>query len=137
MRPTIFNPNIQTLQCSSSSHIISPVAVPRRLPRKRIYQDDQYQSFMNYDLINKLSEIEESLFLAGFLFKKNNGYVIFFKIEFSEKRAPELTECIKIEKELNPLPQWFRQCTDCRVLESSLACFFLSKISSIPKNLHW
>ena len=145
--PTIFNPNIQTSQCSSSSHIISPVTVPRRSPRKRIYQDDQYQSFMNYDLINKLSDIEESLSLAGFLFKKNNGYVIFFKIRFSEKRAPELTECIKIEKELNvklffkgclvPLPQWFRQCTDCRVLESSLACFFLSKLSSIPNNLQW
>ena len=27
---------------------------------------------MNYDLINKLSDIEESLSLAGFLFKKNN-----------------------------------------------------------------
>ena len=76
--PTIFNPNIQTSQCSSSSHIISPVAVPRRSPRKRIYQDDQYQSFMNYDLINKLSDIEESLSLAGFLFKKNNDYVTFY-----------------------------------------------------------
>ena len=56
--PTIFNPNIQTSQCSSSSHIISPVTVPRRSPRKRIYQDDQYQSFINYDLINKLGGIE-------------------------------------------------------------------------------
>ena len=28
-------------------------------PRKRIYQDDQYQSFMNNDSINKLSDIEE------------------------------------------------------------------------------
>ena len=64
--PTIFNPNIQTSQRSSSSHIVSPVAVSRRSPRKRIYQDDQYQSFMNYDLINKLGNIEESLSLAGF-----------------------------------------------------------------------
>ena len=31
--PTIFNPNIQISQCSSSSHIISPVTVPRRSPR--------------------------------------------------------------------------------------------------------
>ena len=45
---------------------------------------------MNYDLINKLSGIEESLSLAGFLFKKNNDYVTFHKIEFSEKRAPEV-----------------------------------------------
>ena len=56
--PTIFNPNIQTSQCSSSSHIKSPVTVPGRSSRKRIYQDDQYQSFINYDLINKLGGIE-------------------------------------------------------------------------------
>ena len=96
------------------------MTVPRRSPRKRIYQDDQYQSFMNYDLINKLSDIEDSLSLAGFLFK-NNDYVTFCKIEFSEKRAPEAPECIKIDKELHvklffkgcpvPLPQWFRQST--------------------------
>ena len=51
---------------------------------------------MNYDLINKLIDIEESLSHSGFLFKKNNDYVTFYKIEFSEKRAPEVTECIKI-----------------------------------------
>ena len=49
---------------------------------------------MNYDLINKLSDIEESLSFAGFLFKKSNDYVTFCKIDFSEKRAPEVTECI-------------------------------------------
>ena len=46
---------------------------------------------MNYDLINKLIDIKESLSLAGFLFKKNNDYVTFFKIEFSEKHTPEVT----------------------------------------------
>ena len=53
---------------------------------------------MNCDLINKLSDIEEYLSLADFLFKKNNDYVTFYKIEFSEKSAPEVTECIKIDK---------------------------------------
>ena len=56
--PTIFNPNIQTSQCSSSSHM-SPVTMPMRSSGKRIYQGDYYQSFMNYDLINKLSDIKE------------------------------------------------------------------------------
>ena len=74
---------------------------------------------MNYYFINKLSDIEESLPPAGFLFKENNDYVTFYKIKLSEKRAPEITECIKIDKELHvklffkgcpvPLPQWFRQ----------------------------
>ena len=127
--PTIFNPNIQTSQCSSSSHIISPVTVPRRSLRTRISQDDQYQSFMNYDLISKLSDIEERLSLAGFLFKKNNDYVTFCKIEFSEKRAPEVTECIIIDKELH-VKLFFKDClvpstvvsqdTDCRLTKKSL-----------------
>ena len=56
---------------------------------------------MNYDLINKLSDIKEILSPAVFLFKENNHYVSFCKIEFSEKSAPEVTECIKIDKELN------------------------------------
>ena len=60
--PTIFNPNIQTSQCSSSSHIIPLVTVPRRSPEKGIYQDDQYQSFMNYNLIDKLSELTNLVF---------------------------------------------------------------------------
>ena len=34
---------------------------------------------MNYDLINKLSGIEESLSLVGFLLKKNNDYITFYK----------------------------------------------------------
>ena len=85
---------------------------------------------MNYYLINKLSDIEESLSLAGFLFKKNNDYVTFYKIEFSGKRAPEIPECIKIDKKLHvklfckgcpvPLPQWFRQGTDCHLTRKSM-----------------
>ena len=62
--------------------------------------------------------------------KKNNDYVTFYKIEFSEKRAPQVTECIKIDKELHvklffkgypvPLPQWFRRDNDCRLTRKSM-----------------
>ena len=80
---------------------------------------------MNYDLINKLTDFEESLSPAGFLLKENNDNGTFYKSAFSEKRAPEVTKCIKIDKELRvkfffkgcpvPLPQWFRQGTDCHL----------------------
>ena len=81
-------------------------------------------------MISKLNDIEESLSLAVFLFKKNNDYVTFYKIELSEKRAPEVTECIEIDKESHvtlfikgypvPSPQWFRQGTDCRLTRKSM-----------------
>ena len=61
---------------------------------------------------------------AGFLFRKNNDYVTFDKTKFEEKHDHEVTEWIKIDKELHvklffkgcsvPLPQWFRQGTDCQ-----------------------
>ena len=95
---TIFNPYIQTLQCSSSSYIIYSVWVPRRSPRKCIYQDDQYQSFMNYDLINKLSGIEESLSLAGFLLKKNNDYVTFYKSNLVKNAHLKLHNALKLTR---------------------------------------
>ena len=65
---------------------------------------------MNYDLINKLSAIEESLSLACFLFEKNNDYVTSYKNEFSEKRAPEVTECVKIDKKLH-VKLFFKGCS--------------------------
>ena len=84
---------------------------------------------MNYNLINKLSDTEESLSPAGFSFKENNDYVTFYKTEFSKKSAPEVTECIKIDKELHVklfskgpvlLPQWFRQGNDCRLTRKGM-----------------
>ena len=85
---------------------------------------------MNYDLINKLSDIEESFSFASFLLKESIDYVTFYKIKFSEKHAPEVTECIKIDKELRvklffkdcpvPLPQSFPQGTDCRLTRKSM-----------------
>ena len=108
--PLIFNPKIQTSQFSLSSHVVSPVRVPTRSPRKRIYQDGQYQSFMNYDLVNKLSDSEESLSPAGFLFRKNNDYVTFDKTKFEEKHDHEVTEWIKIDKELH-VKLFFKGCS--------------------------
>ena len=77
---------------------------------------------MNYDLINKLSDIEESPSLAGFLFKENSHYVTFYKIEVSEKRAPEVTECINIDKKFT-----------CKALFQMLSISFTTVVS--PR--HW
>ena len=71
---------------------------------------------------------------AVFSFPKEESlrkiWITFCKIEFSEERAPEVSECIKIDKELHvklffnvclvPLPQWFRQGTDCCLTRKSM-----------------
>ena len=42
--PIIFNPSYVT-QSSSSSNSISPVSILRKSPRKRIFQEEQYETF--------------------------------------------------------------------------------------------
>ena len=71
---------------------------------------------MNYDFVNKVSDIEENLSPAVFFFffKENNDYVTFYKTEISEKRAPEVGGCPV------PLSLWFYQGTDCRLTRKSM-----------------
>ena len=42
--PTIFNPSYVT-QSSSSFNLISPVSIPRKSLKKRIFQEEQYETF--------------------------------------------------------------------------------------------
>ena len=91
---------------------------------------------MNYDLINKLRDIEESLSLAGSLFMKNTDDVTFYKFEFSEKHAPEVTEFITCKAGF----QW--QSSSCSTVVSprhwlsSNKKKYARELSSIPKKLH-
>ena len=48
--PTIFNPTYFT-KSSSSSNLISPASIPRKSPRKRIFQEGQYETFLADDSI--------------------------------------------------------------------------------------
>ena len=72
-----------------------------------------------------------------FWLKENNDYVTIYKGEFSEKRAPEVTEYIEIDKELHaklffkdfpvPLSHWL----------SSNKKKHARELSNIPKNFCW
>ena len=45
--PTIFNPSYVT-ESSSSSNLISPVSIPRKSARKRIFQEKLYETFFGW-----------------------------------------------------------------------------------------
>ena len=121
--PTIFNRSYVTHMSSSSSNLISSVSIPRKSPRKRIFEEERYQTFLAGDLIKKLSEINENLARPGYSFQQTDDHVKFFKLVDNEMLLPEVTECIRIDKELHvklsfkgslvPLPQWFRHGRDC------------------------
>ena len=62
---------------SSACYVISPVSIARKLPRKRVYREDQYQGFLADDVIKNLSDIIENICPLGYLFQQHNDQVIF------------------------------------------------------------
>ena len=68
------------------------MTVPSRSPRKRIYQDDQYQSFMNYDLLTNLVTSKKNNI------QEKNDYVTFYKIEFSDNGHLKLQNALRLKK---------------------------------------
>ena len=47
---TIFDPKKVINKNSEINNVTSPICIPRRTPRKRLYQEDQYESFISKDL---------------------------------------------------------------------------------------
>ena len=48
--PAIFDPSNPNFCNSSACHITSPVSIPRKSLRKRMCEEDQYQSFLADDI---------------------------------------------------------------------------------------
>ena len=47
--PTIFNPKTVINKNSEKNNVTSPITISRRSPRKRLYQEEQYESFISKD----------------------------------------------------------------------------------------
>ena len=127
--PSIYNPSYVT-QSSSSSNLISPLSIPKKSPRKRIFQEEHFETFLTNKSIKELSDINENLAPPGYSFQQRDDHVKFFKLVDNEMLLPEVTECIRTDKELDvkllfkgspvPLPQWFRHGRDCRLTHKSM-----------------
>ena len=63
--PTILDPNKKLSPVVS--HMKAPSSVPRRSPRKRIFQEDQFEEFSKTDTINSFDDLDASLAPLGYL----------------------------------------------------------------------
>ena len=90
----------------------------RQPPRKRIFQEDQLDSFHTHDNINSLDDLNQSHSSSGFEFRQFEGCAIFYKFKFDNvSQFPTILESIRIDKNLHaqlqyngiplPLPSWF------------------------------
>ena len=119
--PTIFDPTKVSTSSSTVSNLTSPISIPRRSPTKRTYQEDEYEKFLKTDLVKDFSEINETFSPPGYLFKQHNDHIIFYKLTENNDSIPEVTDCIRVDKNLHvKLFQRFRHGRNCCLSRKSL-----------------
>ena len=126
--PTILDPDSN--DSPEVAHMKAPVSVPRRSPRKRLFQEDEYKKFMEDDLIRSYSDINEKMTPAGYTVARFDQHIVFYRVSPNELSALETHEQIRIDNDLHvklfykgspvPLPEWFRKGRDCRLTRKSM-----------------
>ena len=76
------------------------VALPRKSPKKRVFQEDQYDEFKRNNNIIGLESITESDCPHGYLFAKYENHVAFHKIVLNELCVPAV----------QPVYEWMINC---------------------------
>ena len=118
--PTIFDIEEGNLS-AESKHIKLSVSVPRKSPKKRFYQHDQFKLFEEQDKIKSFDDINTTVTPPGYTFQKY-----------------EVTDWVRVDRDLSvnlfykgsplPLPQWFHHGRDCHLTKKSMMQNFLNYI---------
>ena len=135
--PTIYPASTKT----SSTYKVS---LPRKSPKKRVFQEDQYDEFKRNNNIIGLESISESDCSQDYLYTKYEDHVVFHKIVLNELHVPEVTDCIRVDDKLHvklflrgspvPLPQWFRYGHNCKLTSKGMLENILSYLKSKTEN---
>ena len=114
--PTILNPESE--DGPITSQLKAPVSIPWKSPKKCIFQEEQLDKFLDYD-IKSFTDFD-TLTPLGYTFTKCNDHIVYYQMEINELSVPEVTGCIRVDRDLHakrlplPLLQWFRYERDCR-----------------------
>ena len=75
MKPvaTIFDPKKVINKNSEINNVTAPICIPR----KRLYQEDQYESFISKDVAKNFTCLNDSFPPGGYNFRKNDDHVLF------------------------------------------------------------
>ena len=98
---TIIDPKKVISKKSEINNVTSPICIPRKTPRKRLYQEDQYESFISKDSVKDSKCLNESFSPSRYTFRKNDDHVLFYKLEENEMSIPEVIDRIRIDSELH------------------------------------
>ena len=102
--PTIFNPKKVVNKNPEINNVTSPIEIPWRTPRKRLYQEDQFELFISKDSVIDFTWLNKSVPPSGYTFSKNDDHILFYKLKESEMSIGEVTDCIRVDSELHVQP---------------------------------
>ena len=77
--PTIFDTEESHL-LAESKYLRLPVSVPRKLPTKRVHQQDQFKLFEEQNKIKSFDDIASTLTTSGYTFQKYDYHVVFYHL---------------------------------------------------------
>ena len=103
------------------------VSLPRKSPKKRVFEQDQYDEFKRNNNITGLESITESDCPQGYLYAKHEDHVVLHKIVLNELHVPEVTASIRVDDKLHvklflrDSPVSLPQC--CIFCNSKITCF--------------
>jgi len=103
----------------------------REPPRKRIFQDDQLDSFKRKDIVKSIDDLDHCSSPPGFEFRRFENSVLYYRIHFDETSDfPTILESIRVNEQLNvqlqyngvplPLPPWFVKGRNARLDKRSM-----------------
>ena len=120
------------------------VSLSRKYPKKRVFQEDQYNELKRNNNIIGLESITESECPHGYLFAKYEDHVAFHKIVLNEPHVPEVTACKRVDDKLHvklflrgspvPFPQSFIYGHNCKLTSESILENFPSHLESQTEN---
>ena len=124
--------------------IIIKYLFSRKFPKKRFFQEDQYDEFKRNKIIIDLESITESDCPQGYLCAKYQDHVVFHKIVLNQLHVREVAACIRVDDKLHvklflrgsrlPRPQWFRYGHNCKLTSKNMHENFPSCLESQTEN---
>ena len=111
-------PSIHSVELSRTPSVLPTDQTHREPPRKRIFQEDQLNSFQKQDQILSINDFNALHCPPEFEFRRFENSVIFYRLKFNEvSQFPTVLELIRIDDDLHvqlqyngiplPLPSWF------------------------------
>ena len=126
------------------STLKTPSAVTK-LPKIRIYQDDQLENFDKKDIIKSFSDLSEKLCPPGYSCYKTNDFIEYYNLIFSQLDGfLTVCEAIQIDNQLHvslrhynnpvPLPAWFTAGRSARLTSIAMLENFPNYLQNLNKN---